>query len=150
MEASEIAEKIHGEEHGAHSATADANFRKFTGIYLGIVATQASVAQTERGVVTGAQMFMRMIGMSSGAALFGAIVNYGVYWRLPGADDAVNKLLLPGLREGLGADEAARLADAVADSAHYAFLAAAAIAAATWLLVLAFPKGLSPVRAAAR
>ena len=38
VEASEIAEKIHGEEHEAHSAAADATFRKFTGIYLGIVA----------------------------------------------------------------------------------------------------------------
>ena len=37
MEATEIAEKIRG-EHEAHSAEADANFRKFTGIYLGIVA----------------------------------------------------------------------------------------------------------------
>jgi len=38
LEASEIAEKIHGEEHEAHTAAADANFRKFTGIYLGIIA----------------------------------------------------------------------------------------------------------------
>ena len=38
VEATEIAEKIHGEEHEAHSAAADATFRKFTGIYLGIVA----------------------------------------------------------------------------------------------------------------
>ncbi len=37
MEASEIAEKIHG-EHEAHSAAEDATFRKYTGIYLGIVA----------------------------------------------------------------------------------------------------------------
>jgi hypothetical protein len=37
VEATEIAEKIHG-GHEAHSAEADANFRKFTGIYLGIVA----------------------------------------------------------------------------------------------------------------
>ncbi len=37
MEASEIAEKIHG-EHEAHSAAADATFRKYTGIYLGIIA----------------------------------------------------------------------------------------------------------------
>jgi hypothetical protein len=37
VEATEIAEKIHG-EHQAHSAEADANFRKLTGIYLGIVA----------------------------------------------------------------------------------------------------------------
>jgi hypothetical protein len=38
VEATEIAEKIRGEEHQAHTAEADANFRKFTGIYLGIVA----------------------------------------------------------------------------------------------------------------
>ena len=38
VEATEIAEKIRGEEHEAHRAAADANFRKFTGIYLGIIA----------------------------------------------------------------------------------------------------------------
>ena len=38
VEATEIAEKIRGEEHEAHRAEADANFRKFTGIYLGIIA----------------------------------------------------------------------------------------------------------------
>ena len=38
LEASEIAEKIHGEEHEAHTAAADANFRKYTGIYVGIIA----------------------------------------------------------------------------------------------------------------
>jgi Domain of unknown function (DUF4337) len=38
VEATEIAEKIRGEEHEAHRAEADTNFRKFTGIYLGIVA----------------------------------------------------------------------------------------------------------------
>jgi Domain of unknown function (DUF4337) len=37
VEATEIAEKIHG-EHESHSAEADASFRKFTGIYLGIIA----------------------------------------------------------------------------------------------------------------
>jgi hypothetical protein len=37
VEATEIAEKIHG-EHEAHSAEADATFRKYTGIYLGIIA----------------------------------------------------------------------------------------------------------------
>jgi hypothetical protein len=37
VEATEIAEKIHGEDE-AHSAAADANFRRLTGIYLGIVA----------------------------------------------------------------------------------------------------------------
>jgi hypothetical protein len=38
VEATEIGEKIRGEEHEAGSAEADANFRKLTGIYLGIIA----------------------------------------------------------------------------------------------------------------
>ena len=38
MEATEIAEKISGEENEPRNAEADSNFRKFTGIYLGIVA----------------------------------------------------------------------------------------------------------------
>ncbi|HEX3410108.1 MAG TPA: DUF4337 domain-containing protein [Stellaceae bacterium] len=37
MEASEIAEKIRGEDE-VHTAAADATFRKYTGIYLGIIA----------------------------------------------------------------------------------------------------------------
>jgi hypothetical protein len=37
VEPTEIAEKIHG-GHEAHSAEADATFRKYTGIYLGIIA----------------------------------------------------------------------------------------------------------------
>ena len=113
-----------------------------------IVAIQANVAQHERGVATGSQMFMRMIGMSSGAALFGAIVNFGVRQRLPGADETANKLLLPALRQTLSPDEAARLADAVAGSAHYAFIAAVVVASATLALTLAFPKRLSPTRPA--
>jgi hypothetical protein len=42
VEASEIAEKIHG-EHEGHSAAADATFRKYTGIYLGIIAMLLAV-----------------------------------------------------------------------------------------------------------
>jgi EmrB/QacA subfamily drug resistance transporter len=115
-----------------------------------IVAIQASVGRHERGVATGSQMFMRMLGMSSGAALFGAIVNFGVHRRLPGSDDAANKLLLPVLRQGLGSDETVRLADAVAQSAHYAFIAAVVLATVTLMLTLAFPKGLSPTRSVGR
>ena len=37
-EASEIAERIHAHHEEAHSAEADASFRKYTGIYLGIIA----------------------------------------------------------------------------------------------------------------
>ena len=111
-----------------------------------IVSIQGAVAWHERGVATGSQMFMRMIGIAVGAALFGAIVNFGVHQRLPGAADAVNQLLHAASRQGLGGGEIARLAEAVALSAHDAFLVAALIAALTLVVGLGFPRWLSPVR----
>ena len=111
-----------------------------------VVSIQGTVAWNERGVATGSQMFMRMIGMSVGAALFGAIVNFGVHRHLPGAGDAVNRLLHPAARGDLGADEVARIADAVALSAQDAFLVAALIAAGTVVLAWLYPRGLSPTR----
>jgi EmrB/QacA subfamily drug resistance transporter len=111
-----------------------------------IVAIQGTVAWRERGVATGSQMFMRMIGMSVGAALFGAIVNFGVHRQLPGVGDSVNRLLLPEAREALGPDRIALLADAIAAAAQDAFLVATLIAAGTLVLVFAFPRGLSPTR----
>jgi len=70
-----------------------------------------------------------------------------VHRHAPGSDDAVNRLLHPQMRQSLPGDEIARLADAVALSAHDAFLVAALIAAGTLVLVLAFPRGLSPTQA---
>ena len=111
-----------------------------------LVSIQGTVAWHERGVATGSQMFMRMIGMSVGAALFGAIVNFGVHRHVPGGDNAVNRLLHPEMRQNLPGDEIARLADAVALSAHDAFIVAAVIAACVLALAVAFPRGLSPTR----
>ena len=84
------------------------------------------------------------------AALFGAIVNFGVHQRLPGADDAVNQLLDSASRQNLGAAEIARLAEAVALSVDNACLLAAVIAALTLVVAIAYPRGLSPVRAPVR
>jgi hypothetical protein len=43
-EATEIAERIHAHHEEAHNAEADANFRRLTGIYLGIVAMLLAIA----------------------------------------------------------------------------------------------------------
>jgi hypothetical protein len=76
----------------------------------------------------------------------GAIVNWGVHQRLPGTDDAVNQLLHAASRQDLGAGEIAQIADAVALSAHDAYLVAALIGVLTLVLALGFPRGLSPTR----
>ena len=114
-----------------------------------LVSIQASVGWSERGVATGANMFMRIIGQSFGAALGGAILNFGVFRRVPDAADAVNRLLEPSLRRGLGASEIARLTNAVAASLHEVYLIATLLAVLTFLAALSFPARLSPIRPAA-
>jgi EmrB/QacA subfamily drug resistance transporter len=109
-----------------------------------LVSIQASVGWSERGAATGSNMFMRMIGQSFGAALGGAILNFGVYRRVPEMADAVNRLLQPELRRSLGSAAIARLTDAVAASLHEVYLIATVIAAMTFLVALRFPAGLSP------
>jgi EmrB/QacA subfamily drug resistance transporter len=111
-----------------------------------LVAIQASVGRGERGIGTGSQMFMRMIGQAVGAALLGAMLNWGINKRVPGAGDAVNKLLRPALRQMLPADQLARLDAAFAQAAHEAYLVIVAIAVATLLLTLFLPRRLSPTR----
>ena len=58
-----------------------------------LVSTQASVGWNERGMATSSIMFMRIVGNSVGAAVFGAVLNFGINRRIPEAGDAVNHLL---------------------------------------------------------
>ena len=94
-------------------------------------------------------MFMRTIGQSLGAALFGAVLAIGIAHRVPDAGDAVNRLLQPGTRAGLGAATVARLTDAFAAAMHDAYLVMGLFA----LVILGFswciPARLSPIRPAA-
>jgi MFS family permease len=111
-----------------------------------LVSIQASVQWGERGVATGANMFMRTFGQSFGAALFGAVVNFGVHARVPLAGDAVNKLLEPTLRRSLAADQVTRLTHAFAASVHEVYWLVMVIALGAIAVAAAFPAGLSPVR----
>ncbi|MFL5268406.1 MAG: MDR family MFS transporter [Stellaceae bacterium] len=111
-----------------------------------LVSTQARVGWNERGMATSSIMFMRIVGNSVGAAVFGAILNFGVNRRIPGAGDAVNRLLEPVARQSLGAAEIARLSEAVAGSLHVVYIVASLVAFVSLLLALALPARLSPTR----
>ncbi|HLY44818.1 MAG TPA: MDR family MFS transporter [Stellaceae bacterium] len=111
-----------------------------------LVAVQAAVGRGERGIATGSQMFTRMIGQAVGAALLGAMLNWGIERRLPGAGGQVNKLLRPALRSTLPPGQLARLDHAFALAAHEAFFVVLLVALATFALTLAFPRRLSPIR----
>ena len=111
-----------------------------------IVSIQASVGWNERGMATSATMFMRIVGQSVGAAVFGAILNFGVYSKLPEAGDAVNRLMTPAGRQSLGLDEIGRLTEAVGSSLHVVYVIAGLVAVVSLILALALPPRLSPTR----
>jgi len=111
-----------------------------------IVSIQASVGWNERGMATSSTMFMRIVGNSVGAAAFGAILNFGIYSRLPEAGDAVNRLMSPAARQSLGATEIARLTEAVGASLHVVYVIAGLVAVVSLILAFALPARLSPTR----
>jgi EmrB/QacA subfamily drug resistance transporter len=111
-----------------------------------IVSIQASVDWSERGMATSATMFMRIVGMSVGAAVFGAILNFGIYSRLPEAGEAVNWLMSPAARQSLPAIELAQLTEAVGDALHLVYLLAGLVAVISLILAVALPARLSPTR----
>jgi EmrB/QacA subfamily drug resistance transporter len=111
-----------------------------------IVSIQASVGWNERGMATSSTMFMRIVGQSVGAAVFGAILNFGIFSQLPEAGDAVNRLMSPAARQSLGAVELGQLTQAVGDSLHVVYLIAGLVAIVSLILALALPARLSPTR----
>jgi hypothetical protein len=84
-----------------------------------VVSIQASVGWSERGVATSSFMFMRIVGRSAGAAIFGAVLNFGLHGQAPEAGGSVNRLLDPALRHSLGSAERAYLSDAIASSLQF-------------------------------
>jgi hypothetical protein len=110
------------------------------------VSIQASVGWPERAVATSSFMFMRIVGQSAGAAVFGAVVNFGIFRQLPAAAASVNRLLEPRLRDSFSAVELARLTEAIAASLYWVYLIAGLAAVATLMLALAMPAALSPTR----
>jgi EmrB/QacA subfamily drug resistance transporter len=106
-----------------------------------LVSVQASVEWEERGSVTGSIMFMRILGQSWGATLFGAVLNLGIASRLPNASNAANWLLTPHSYP-LNAPQMATVQTAVADSMHEVYLVVLAIAALVLALSRLYPSGL--------
>lgn len=113
-----------------------------------VVAVQASVGWNERGVATSSNLFLRTIGQTLGAALGGAILNYGISRHAPEAVGAVNRLFEPRMRESLGASGISHLTQAIADSLHEVYLIGGLVAVVTLALMLMLPRGLSPTRPA--
>jgi fucose permease len=109
-----------------------------------LVAVQAAVAHHERGAATSANLFLRTLGQASGAALFGAVVNYGVLRHAPDAGGAVERLLQPMLRGSLDPRVVAELGAAMAASIRIVYLLCGLLGVVVVVLGLRLPAALRP------
>ena len=64
-----------------------------------LVSVQGAAALRERGAATASNLFMRIVGQATGAALFGALVNAGIAHYAPHAERVADRLMDPALRQ---------------------------------------------------
>ena len=108
-----------------------------------VVATQSTVAHEQRGAATSTSLFMRMIGQSAGAALYGALLNFGVERHAPGMGDVVDRLLLPEARESVPAAQVELLTGAMAEALRGVYAIAALFGVLVMLLAFRLPPRLT-------
>jgi EmrB/QacA subfamily drug resistance transporter len=111
-----------------------------------LLAIQGSVGWNERGAATSSFLFLRTIGQALGAALGGAILNFGVARRVPAAGDVMGGLFNPAQRASLGADMVAQLSDAIAGALHHVYVIAGTLAVLTLIVTTLLPAKLGPAR----
>ena len=109
-----------------------------------LVSVQAAALPRERGTATASNMFMRIVGQSTGAALFGAMVNAGLVHYAPQATEVAEHLMEPSLRRTLSPDEIERFTAAVAASVHNVYIVGAVLGFAVFLLGTRWPARLRP------
>jgi EmrB/QacA subfamily drug resistance transporter len=123
----------------------------FIGVGMGLtnntftVAIQGSVEWNQRGVATSTMSFMRQVGQSIGAAVFGGTVNAELAARGAGADVA-DRMMDPVLRRTISADAIAPLTQAIAVGLHHVYIITAVLGLFVLATALMLPKGLSPHR----
>ncbi len=111
-----------------------------------LVSAQAAVGRNERGAATSSNLFMRIVGQTTGAAVFGAVVNAGLlHAALPVG--AVDRLMTPALRHDIA--DLSGLSTALAAAIDKVYWLGALIGLGALLLAAGLPSRLSPVRSAA-
>ncbi|MDP5275726.1 MDR family MFS transporter [Chengkuizengella axinellae] len=113
------------------------------------VAIQSSVEWRNRGVVTASNMFMRMMGTTIGASLFGGIINMRMIQYLENLQiskemdlnlDITNNILDPDKRKELSSDVVQALQDGLTFSLHTVYLIVFALAILSFIFVKYMPK----------
>jgi hypothetical protein len=112
-----------------------------------LVSAQATAALRERGAATASNLFMRIVGQSTGAALFGALVNAGIARYAPHAEDVAARLMEPALRQQLAPAELAELTSALAAALGNVYLVGIALGLAVLFVGSRLPVRLNPATA---
>jgi predicted MFS family arabinose efflux permease len=109
-----------------------------------LVSVQAAAALRERGAAIASNMFMRIVGQATGAAVFGALANAGLLYYAPQVQEAAEHLMEPALRRALGPSELATLTSAMASAVGNVYIAAAFLGCAVFGLGTRLPARLNP------
>jgi len=109
-----------------------------------LVSVQGAAALRERGAATASNMFMRIVGQSTGAALYGALVNAGIAYYAPHAERVADRLMEPTLRQALGPAEIATLTEAMASALRNVHIVAALVGLVVLFLGSRLPALLGP------
>lgn len=111
-----------------------------TGIGLGfcnvtyLVAVQSAAAKSERGAATSSNLFMRIVGQSVGAAVFGAVINVGIAIYDPQLAHVAERLMDPAVRGTFGAEDLAHLTATLALALRNVYILSAVIGVAMLLI----------------
>jgi EmrB/QacA subfamily drug resistance transporter len=113
-----------------------------------IVSIQSTVAWQQRGIATAANMFMRNLGNTVGAALLGGILNNSIisYMKRNGAADqdlsidTANVLLNESERMKLSMESKTLLQDALTNALHSVYLVVLVFSVVSLLFILFLPK----------
>ena len=108
-----------------------------------IISVQSSVDYQQRGIATSSLYFSRMLGQAIGAALFGAIINFGIRAGPPGAPEMVEAIMDPDRRIAFQPDALEGLVNLLAGSLQNAYLVALALAFIVLVLATRVPRHLS-------
>ncbi|RSD28191.1 MDR family MFS transporter [Mesobacillus subterraneus] len=126
----------------------------FVGVGMGLTSTafivsiQSTVAWQQRGIATAANMFMRNLGNTVGAALLGGVLNSSIisYMKRNGASDqdfsidTANVLLNEADRMKLPIELKTVLQDALTNALHSVYIVVLVFAVISMLFILFMPK----------
>jgi EmrB/QacA subfamily drug resistance transporter len=111
-----------------------------TGIGLGfcnttfLVAVQSAAAKSERGAATSSNLFMRIVGQSIAAAVFGAVINVGIAIYDPQLAHVAERLMDPAIRGTFGAEELVHLTSTLSLALRNVYILSAVIGIAMLLI----------------